>query len=363
MTATVQREQEQDARTGSGALVPLSVAMFRGFARDRVAVFFTFLFPLMFLVVFGLLFRDTGTSKVTIGVVGDGPVAAALPADAVQVQRFDSAEAALEEVRAGDLPAALIEQGGEVVLRFAASDAARAGIVQGIVAGVVGELNLRATGAAPQVQLRAEQVEDSSLKAIQYITPGLLSWSVATSAVFGSALTLVSWRRRQVLRRLRLAPVSPLTVLTSRLGVSFAVALLQAAVFILIGITPLFGLQLSGQWWLAVPLLAVGTVSFFAIGMLAGAFAKTEEAASAIANLVVLPMAFLSGTFFPIDSAPAWLQTVSNAFPLRHLNDGMLDVMVRGQGVGALLMPVTVLLGFALVVGAAALALFTWDDA
>ncbi|MGH3994186.1 MAG: ABC transporter permease, partial [Pseudonocardiaceae bacterium] len=49
--------------------VSLSRAMFRGFFRDRVAVFFTFLFPLMFLVVFGLLFRDAGASKVTIGVV------------------------------------------------------------------------------------------------------------------------------------------------------------------------------------------------------------------------------------------------------------------------------------------------------
>jgi ABC-2 type transport system permease protein len=133
-------------------------------------------------------------------------------------------------------------------------------------------------------------------------------------------------------------------------------------VFIGLATTPIFGLQLAGQWWLILPLLAIGTVSFFAIGMLAGSFAKTEEAASAIANLVVLPMAFLSGTFFPIDQAPGWLQTVSNVFPLRHMNDGMLAVMVRGQGVEALLTPVLVLLGFAVVVGGIAMYLFSWDD-
>jgi ABC-2 type transport system permease protein len=342
--------------------VALSLAMFRGFFRDRVAVFFTFLFPLMFLVVFGLLFRDDGSSTVRIGVVGDGPVIAALPQDVVRTERYDTLDAALEDVRSGDLPAVVAEQGDQVTLRFAASDAATAGTVRGLIAGIVSEVNLRATGRPPRVSLTADQVEDSSLNAIQYITPGLLSWSVATSAVFGSALTLVSWRRRKVLRRLRLSPVSPVTVLTSRLGVAFAVSLLQAALFVVIAVTPLFGLRLSGMWWLSIPLLAIGTLAFFAIGMLAGSFARTEEAASAIANLVVLPMAFLSGTFFPIDSAPTWLKAVSNAFPLRHLNDGMLDVMVRGQGVGALVVPVAVLLGFTVVVGAIAAALFSWDD-
>jgi ABC-2 type transport system permease protein len=295
-------------------------------------------------------------------VVGDGPGRSALPPDAVDAKRFATPDEALAQVRSGDLPGVVIEHGNQVTLRFAASDSARAGTVQGLVAGVVNAVNLQLSGQPPQIQLRAEQVEDSSLKPIQYITPGLLSWSVATSAVFGAALTLVSWRRRQVLRRLRLAPVSPLTVLSSRLGVAFAVAVLQAVAFIALAITPIFGLQLAGQWWLMVPLLAIGTVSFFAIGMLAGSFAKTEEAASAIANLVVLPMAFLSGTFFPIDQAPGWLQTVSNVFPLRHMNDGMLAVMVRGQGVEALVTPVLVLLGFAVVVGGIAMYLFSWDD-
>jgi ABC-2 type transport system permease protein len=353
---------DRAAPSAATAFASLSRAMFRGFFRDRVAVFFTFLFPLMFLVVFGLLFRDSTASKVTIGVVGDGPVINALPADAVDVKRFDSLDAAVAAVRAGDLPAVVAEQSGRVTLRFAASDPARAGMVQGLVGGVVSEVNLRATGQTPIARLQAEQVEDSSLNAIQYITPGLLSWSVATSAVFGSALTLVSWRRRQVLRRLRLAPVSPLTVLTSRLGVSFAVAFLQTALFIVIATTPLFGLRLSGDWWLSAPLLAVGTVAFFALGMLAGSFAKTEEAANAIANLVVLPMAFLSGTFFPIDAAPRWLQIVSNALPLRHMNDAMLDVMVRGKGIDALLVPGAILLGFAVVVGGVALSLFSWED-
>ena len=83
---------------------------------------------------------------------------------------------------------------------------------------------------------------------------------------------------------------------------------------------------------MAIPLLVAGTLAFLAIGLLAGAVAKTPEGAVNLANFIVLPMAFLSGSFFPLEGAPGWLQTVSKAFPLRHLNEGMLDVMVRGAG-------------------------------
>ena len=340
----------------------LSVAMFKGFFRDRTTLFFTFVFPLMFLVVFGLLFQDN-TSKVKLGVVGDGPVVVALDKSGLfEFQHFDTLAAAQDKVRAGDLPAAVAEQGDSVQLRYAASDTVRAATVQGVVSGVIDKTNLALTGQPPRVTADFQRVEDSSLKPIQFLTPGLLSWGLASSAVFGSAMTLVSWRRKQVLRRIRLSPVSTPTVLTSRLFVSIGVALVQAVLFVAIASTPIFGLRLSGQWWLAIPLLALGTLSFFSIGMLVGSFAKTEEAAAAVANLLVLPMAFLSGTFFPLENGPAWLRTVSNVLPLKHLNEGMLNVLVRGKGVESLLVPGGVLLGFTVVVGAIAAKLFSWED-
>ena len=98
-----------------------------------------------------------------------------------------------------------------------------------------------------------------------------------------------------------------------------------------------------------------------AVGLLAGAVAKTTEGAVNMANFIVLPMAFLSGSFFPLDAAPAWLQGVSQTLPLRHLNEGMLDVMVRGEPWTAVLLPGAILLGFAVVVTAVAARLFRWE--
>jgi ABC-2 type transport system permease protein len=136
----------------------------------------------------------------------------------------------------------------------------------------------------------------------------------------------------------------------------------QAVVFLGIGALPFFGLQLTGTWALAIPVFLLGILAFFAIGMLVGAFCKTEEAATGAANIVVLPMAFLSGTFFPIDQSPPWMQALSQAFPLRHMNDGIMDFLVRGQGPSALVVPCLVLAAFVAVVGTIAAKVFQWED-
>ena len=150
------------------------------------------------------------------------------------------------------------------------------------------------------------------------------------------------------------------SVVAARVVVTVAIALVQMIIFIGLGMLA-FGLQLTGSWWMAVPLLISGTLAFMSLGLLAGSLAKTQEGAVNLANFFVLPMAFLSGSFFPLEGSPTWLQYTSEALPLRHLNDGMLDVMVRGQGPGAALVPIGILLGFAIVVTAISVRLFRWE--
>ncbi len=217
-----------------------------------------------------------------------------------------------------------------------------------------------ASGVEPRFTLKPERVEDRSLRAIQFLTPGLLGWAVAMSACFGAAATLQGWRNSKLLRRLQLSPVPTSSVVAARVVVTVLIALVQLVIFVGLGMAA-FGLQLTGSWWMAVPLLVSGTLSFMALGLLAGAIAKTQEGAVNLANFFVLPMAFLSGSFFPLDGTPDWLQLVSRVMPLRHLNEGMLDVMVRGQGPASALLPMAILLGFAVVLTLLAARLFRWD--
>jgi ABC-2 type transport system permease protein len=116
----------------------LASAMVKIFYRDKATLFFTFVFPLMFLVVFGLLFRDAGESKTEIGVVGDGPVIVGLEqTGALELKRFDTVDEAVRQVREGELPAMVAQDGDEVTFRFAQSDQTQASVVSGIVTGVV----------------------------------------------------------------------------------------------------------------------------------------------------------------------------------------------------------------------------------
>ena len=353
----------------SAPFLALSRAILRGFLRDRSAVFFALVFPLMFLVLFGGLFADQSVGKVDMIVVGDvsliddQPEGADTTFDATfDVTRSDDLADAIDQVRKGDADVAVEQQGDTVVAHYTQTDPARAGITAGALQALVDGTNLAVTGEPPTYALETRSVEDESLDAIQYYTPGLLGWAVAMSAAFGAAATLQGWRQSKLLRRLQLAPVSTRTVVGARVSVTVAVAIVQLAIFVGIGAL-FFDLRLSGAWWMSVPLIVVGTLCFMSIGLLAGAITKTQEGATNAANFMVLPMAFLSGSFFPLEGAPQWLRSVANVLPLKHLNDGMLDVMVRGEPWTAGLVPMGFLAVFAIVVTLVAARLFRWETA
>ena len=350
------------------AFQSLSVAILRGFIRDKSSVFFAIVFPLMFLVLFGGIFSDQSQSEVDLVQVGQVSLVDDLSPDAraawdqtFSTTRTQDLDAALTAVRKGDADVAIEMRGNHLVAHYTQTDQVRAAITRGALQAFVDGTNVALSGQPPRYSISVQAVEDDSLETIQFVTPGLLGWAVAMSASFGAAATLQGWRQSKLLRRLQLSPVSTRTIVAARIAVTVAVALTQMAIFLGLG-AAVFGLKLTGAWPAAIPLLVVGTLCFMAVGLLAGAVAKTTEGAVNMANFFVLPMAFLSGSFFPLDGAPRWLQFVSQALPLRHLNDGMLDVMVRGEGAASVLGPIGILAGFAAVLTLLAARLFRWES-
>lgn len=351
----------------SSPFTTISIAIAKGFVRDRMSVFFAIIFPLMFLVLFGGLLDFENSTRLDLVVVGQVRVVDQMPPqakaafnDTFATTRTDDLDAALEQVREGEASAAVAMEGDTLVAHYTQTDRVKAAITQGTLRAFVDAANVAQSGSPSTFSLRTEPVEDESLKPIQFVTPGLLGWAIAMSASFGVAATLQGWRTSKLLRRLQLSPAPTGSIVAARVVTSIGIALVQMVIFVGLGLAA-FGLRLTGSWWMAIPLLVCGTLSFISIGMLAGALARTTEGAVNLANFIVLPMAFLSGSFFPLDAVPGWLQVVSKALPLRYLNDGMTDVMVRGQGPEAALLPMAVLLGFAVVVGVVAARLFRWD--
>ncbi|MGI8754935.1 MAG: ABC transporter permease [Acidimicrobiales bacterium] len=345
----------------------LAAAMAKGFVRDRTALFFTILFPLLFLILFGGVFGSYDQSKSSLVEIGRVPLLSELRGgaktafdDSFSVSHSTDWSGSIQRVRKGKVDAAVEQKGDRLVLHFSQADQTKAAVVRGTLSSFVDAANLGVSGQPPRYTLDAQQVEDSSLKGIQFVTPGILGWAIATSAAFGASLTLVTYRQNELLRRLRLAPLRTGALVSARIAVTIGVALVQFAIFVGLAVV-LFGLKLTGSWWVALPLVLFGTLTFMAIGLLTGSLTSSSEAASAATNLIVLPMAFLSGSFIPLDVAPGWLRVVSHIFPLRYLNEGMLDVMVRGRGPSAALVPIAVLLAFTVVITAIATRFFRWD--
>ncbi|MEJ7650009.1 MAG: ABC transporter permease [Nakamurella sp.] len=352
------------------AFASLSRAMFKGFVRDRTSLFFTLFFPLFFIIIFGTIFGGSGASKQKVELVGDVPLIQSLPAEAraqldqvLDISPATDLASALDQVKKGDIAATVEQQGDQLVVHFSAADQVTSGTVLGVLGSFVDSANVAVSGQPPKYSLSTQTVEDASLKAIQYVTPGMIGYGIAIGAAFGAAMTLITWRTNKLLRRLRLAPVSTGAVVGSRVVVSLSIALFQLAVFIGVASLPFLGLKLTGSWWMAIPLTLAGTLSFLAIGLFVGAVAKTAEGGAALTNLITLPMAFLSGAFIPLEDAPGWIQVVSKVLPMGWLVQGLKDVMVRGQGPGAAVVPMLVLLGFTVVVGLIATRFFKWDRA
>ncbi|HTP16112.1 MAG TPA: ABC transporter permease [Streptosporangiaceae bacterium] len=349
------------------ALRSLSGAMFRGFVRDRTAMIFTLLIPVLFLVLFGSIYKNTAAPKVSIIEVGRVSLLDQAAAQAhgqlgkiLTVSRNAGLAAALADVRKGTDDAVVQQRGSTVTVRYSIADPTTAGLVQAVFSSIVQQAD--AAGRTAAYQLAERQVEDKSLKPIQYLAPGLLGWAIASGAAFGAAITLVTWRQNKLLRRLRLAPVRTASLVTARIGVSVVVALIQLAVFLAIATLPYFGLKLTASWWMAIPVVICGTLAFMSIGLFVGAIAKTQQAATSVANLIILPMAFLGGAFIPLAYAPAWIQQVSYVVPLRYLVTGMQNVMARGEGPASALPAIGILLGFAAVLTLISVRVFRWDD-
>jgi ABC-2 type transport system permease protein len=336
-------------------------ASLRMFGRDRPAFFFTFAFPIMFMVLFGLIFGAGGTSKPTIDVTGTGPLRVALErSNALKLKAQPDEQHALKRVSDGDEPAAVLIRSGQARLVYAKTSQAEAPIVIGIVRGVVDSLNLRAANAKITVGLRAEPVEAQSLDYVDLLVPGLLAMAIAQSAAFGVAFSLVAWRQKGMLRRLRLTPLPLVEFATARVIFHLSISLVQAVILLTVG-RFLFGVHLIGNVLALVPLILIGGISFIALGMCIGGRVNTEDATAALSNLIVLPMTFLGGVFFPLNAAPEPIRVIAHFLPLTYLAEGLQDVAVRGHSFTSTLPNLGVLAIFAALLAGLALRLFRWQ--
>ncbi|MGW7356587.1 ABC transporter permease [Streptomyces sp. NPDC054802] len=207
---------------------------------------------------------------------------------------------------------------------------------------------------------RGRSVEESGFSYLSYTAAGVLSWGVANAAVFGIGFTLMQWRSDDILRMIRLSPAPLTAVIGSRYVLALGVGLVQSVLFIGVAMLPGFDLVPDSQWPLLFPVMLLGITTFLLLGVIIGSIADTPESVAGIANFVMLPMAFLSGSFFPLDSMPDWLQKVSTVLPLRYLNDAVSAALTGRGDLSDIGWGAVGLVAFAVVFGAVAARTFRW---
>lgn len=168
---------------------------------------------------------------------------------------------------------------------------------------------------------------------------GLFGYGAANTAFGGLAITLVVRREGGLLKRLRSTPLSPATYVAAVLVSTLVVFALQAAALLVLGMV-LFDARAPANWPGFAAVVLLGVACFAGLGVGAAALIHSAEGVSAVVNVILLPMAFLSGSFGPTTEFPAVLQAVSDVLPLTYFIDVVNGVYLDGESffadVGAL---------------------------
>lgn len=182
-----------------------------------------------------------------------------------------------------------------------------------------------------------EEIAGLGVTTAQFYAPSLAVFA-AVSATFTNLATGTAIARDDgILKRVRGTPLPPWIYIAGRIGSACYLAVLSAGIMLAFG-TVFYGVSFFAASFPAmVVTFLVGIACWAALGMLVAAVAPSGDSTPAITNATLLPLAFISGVFIPPSAdAPAWLDTVSSIFPLKHFasafGDAFNPVVVAENG-------------------------------
>lgn len=355
----------------------------KGYMRSRVGAFFSLIFPVILILLFGAIFSGGSSGPVTVYIQNqDGGAASAQlvsalngtafahnsawPITLVSVPVDKNFSAYLLAHSSSDgivIPAGFTDSmaaGRMVNLTVYGNPASTASaIVSGVVRGVADSFNLALAHGTPVVGVASVTAASPSYKYIDFLVPGLIGFSVLTSPMFALVNISSEYKRDKVFKLLSLTPLTKTEWLLSKI---VWYILLTALSFVLMSVTgiAIFGAHISFTWGV-LPFLLLGPFLFVSLGMLVGTVSNSPESAAVVGNLITFPMMFLSGTFFPVSSMPMYLQSVAHVLPLFYVIDGLNDVMIYGN-YGPAYLDLAILAVISVAIFALAVKLFKWRE-
>jgi len=346
--------------------------------RQREALFWLLIFPLLLMVILGIVFGSAGDVKLKIGLVDlDGSeisqavINAFQGIDALVVEVGDE-EAERAALRDGDRNGVLIIPAGfserlmagkasEVTVIINQSELTTAQITSSTLRGIMGKMEQAMSGVPELIEVREEEEQDvEDFEYIDFMIPGILAMVIMFGGLTGYALEIATYREKGILRRIKVSSLSLPTFLASGIASVLVFSLLQAAVLLAFG-SLVFKLKISGNYLYIAVLVLLGSVSFLAVGFLIASLTKNTRSAGLAAQAIGMPMMFLSGIFFSVEWVPAPVRVIAHCLPLYYLGDGLREVMINSASLFTVWLDLAVLGGMALVAFAASAKFFRWE--
>ena len=195
----------------------------------------------------------------------------------------------------------------------------------------------------------------------RFVMPGLFTITIISGSMFGIAMRLVTERESGILRRHHVTPVSPVAVVLAHAATALTTLAMSLALQMVVA-KLLFHFQPKGSPLAFALVLLLGGAALIPLGLIVGSVARDSRSAPALANFLFFPLMFLSGSAIPFAVLPVWMQRIGRLLPTTYVNESLQAIVVRGEGLANVLVPVLVLVATALIGLALNGFLFRWES-
>jgi ABC-2 type transport system permease protein len=339
--------------------------------RSPSSIIFGFLFPFIFIIIFGFIGGGGPSVKIAFDPKSDtanalyGALNGKIPSVKVVRQPKGEDEGYFERQMLKGSIAAIVrlenDSLGRVVahLRSSSASADRFGILTSIIKSVSYEMSKD----KEPVKLAIETVESRKYRTIDFILPGQLGFSLLSTGVFGIAFMFFNLRNNLILKRFYATPINRLNIVAGevlartifQMGVTASILLIGRFFF---GFTLVHGVV---TFFEIMVLSLTGLMLFMGFGFIVSGRAKSDSSIPSFANLITMPQFLLGGTFFGVEAFPVWLQYISKILPLTHLNKAMREIAFEGAHLWDVRTEIGILLLWMVGIYAVAVRVFKWE--
>ncbi len=298
------------------------------FLRDKTSLSFTFLLPLVFILLFGFIMGGDG-ERPRLGLFTPPDVdremieAALNEGGAITVVSFTSSAAIEAALAEGEVDFALLWDGTRLRFLYDPLRLHENHGFQQIARGIWSRFNLAHQGVAPLLSI--ERVALGRARAADWFTlmvPGIIAFTILSAGLFTVAGHLSAMKERNILTRMVVTPMRPIYFLGAVITVQLFVVYISTLITLFVAIS-IFDLYFQVDWLRYTIFVAAGTLGSMGMGTLIAVIARKPAAATNIANAAATLMMFLAGIWFPIELMPAALRAVSRVIPLTYIVEGM----------------------------------------